>query len=138
MGATSSCLNDIANDDFLPILRIEECKSNDGQHLENVRKLSLNETGNTSLPVPEICTSVSDNSISNILDLMDTNNDPLEQKLLHKPIQATSSNIAEIKSSGSDVSISFFLDRENIGDAYDEANFANVNTNINQQKNDQK
>lgn len=128
MGATSSCINDIANDDFVPILRIEESEPTNGKHTEDVRKLSLIETRkNTfSLSVPAIRTSLSDNSISN---LMDTNNETLEQTLLHVPVQTATSNSAEMKSSGSDVSISFFLDRENIGDAFDEVNFANVNNN---------
>lgn len=130
MGATSSCLNDIANDDFVPILRIEECESNNGKHSEDGRKLSLIEIKNNSLSVPAIIrTSVSDNSISNILDIMDTNNETLEQTLLSIPIPAN-----EMKSSGSDVSISFFLDRENVEDAYDEVNFANVNTNLIERK----
>lgn len=136
MGATSSCVNDIANDNFVPILRIEESEPSNRKHLEGVRKLSLiaTEKNTQSLSVPVIRTSASDNSISNILDLMDTNNETLEQTLLHVPIRAVSSNSAEMKSSGSDVSISFFLDRENIDDAFDEVNFANVNTNISEQK----
>lgn len=132
MGATSSCINDIANDDFVPILRIEESEPINVKHSEDVRKLSLIETKKNTLAVPAIRTSRSDNSISNILDLMDTNNETLEQTLLHVPVQTTSSNSADLKSSGSDVSISFFLDRENIGDTFDEVNFANVNTNISQ------
>lgn len=131
MGATSSCINDIANDDFVPILRIEETSPIKGKHLEDIRKLSLNETrkNSLSLPVPAIRASHSDNSISNILDLMDTNNEILEQTLLHVPVQATSNGveIKSMKSLGSDVSISFFLDRENIGDVFDEMNFASVN-----------
>lgn len=130
MGATSSCINDIANDDFVPILRIEESEPTNGKHFEDVRKLSLIETKRNTLSVPAIRTSLSDNSISNILDLMDTNNETLEQTLLHVPGQTASSTTGEMKSSGSDVSISFFLDRENIGDAFDEVNFANVNTNM--------
>lgn len=132
MGATSSCINDIANDDFVPILRIEESEPINVKHSDDVRKLSLIETKKNTLAVPAIRTSRSDNSISNILDLMDTNNETLEQTLLHVPVQTTSSNSADLKSSGSDVSISFFLDRENIGDTFDEVNFANVNTNISQ------
>lgn len=131
MGATSSCINDIANDDFVPILRIEEPEPTNGKHLEDVRKLSLIETKKNTLSVPVIRTSLSDTSISNILDLMDTNNETLEQTLLRVPVQTTSSNSGELKSLGSDVSISFFLDRENIDDAFDEVNFANVNTNLN-------
>lgn len=135
MGATSSCVNDIANDDFVPILRIDECESSNIKHFEDERKLSLNEIQKNTLSIPAIIrTSVSDNSISNILDLMDTNNETLEQTLLHISLQATSSSNIEMKSSGSDVSISFFLDRENIGDAFDETNFGNVNTNISEMK----
>lgn len=135
MGATSSCINDIANDDFIPILRIEESEPTNGKHFEDVRKLSLIETKRNALSVPTIRTSLSDNSISNVLDLMDTNNETLEQTLLHVPVQATSSSTGEMKPSGSDVSISFFLDRENIGDAFDEVNFANVNTNMSKNQN---
>lgn len=129
MGATSSCINDIANDNFVPILRIEESETTNGRHLEDARKLSLNETGKNTLSPPVIRTSLSDNSLSNILDLMDTNNETLEQTLLHVPVQTTSNSSVAMKSSGSDVSISFFLDRENIGDAFDEINFASVNNN---------
>lgn len=132
MGATSSCINDIANDDFVPILRIEEVAEDENkrpsQYADN-RKLSVNEVRTNTLSVPTIRTSASDNSISNILDLFDTNKEALEKSLLTVPMQASSTSLAEMKSSGSDVSISFFLDRENIGDAYDENDFANVNTN---------
>lgn len=130
MGATSSCINDIANDDFIPILRIDESEPINvpTRHVEDVRKLSLIETKKNTLSIPVIRTSHSDNSISNILDLMDTNSETLEQTLLHIPAPTAP---GEMKSSGSDVSISFFLDRENIGDVFDEVNFANVNTNMN-------
>lgn len=125
MGATSSCINDIANDDFVPILHIEAVseEENSSMHEVNTSTLPIN------LTVPVIHTSASDNSISNILDLLDTKNETLEKTLLSVPLQASTSN-SDMKSSGSDVSISFFLDRENIDEAYDENNFANVNNNL--------
>lgn len=125
MGATSSCMNDIANDDFVPILRIDEYKTANKTHTED-RNLSLNEYEKKNLSVPAIRTSQSDTSISNILDLMDTNNETLNQTLLHAPIPPSSSINAETKPSRSEISISFFLDRENNDDAPDEGDFANI------------
>lgn len=124
MGATSSCINDIANDDFVPILHIEAVSEEENCSMHEVNTSTL-----PNLTVPVIHTSASDNSISNILDLLDTKNETLEKTLLSVPLQASTSS-SDMKSSGSDVSISFFLDRENIGEAYDENDFANVNNNL--------
>lgn len=113
MGATSSCINDIANDDFVPILNIEEVSDQDN-------KLS------NRLTVPAIHESASDHSISNILELFESKNENTENSFLAVP---TSINPTELKSSGSDISISFFLDGEQSSDIYDENSFANVNSN---------
>lgn len=124
MGATSSCINDIANDDFLPILHIEEVfEENNRPNNED-----STEVNSKNLSVPAIHTSPSDDSISNILDLLD--NEQMEGKLLTVPQQAATTKTSEMRSSGSDVSISFFLDRELSGDPYDEFEFANVNSNV--------
>lgn len=98
MGATSSCINDIANDDFIPILNIEDVADE-----ENSAACGMNHNG---LP----------------LDVK------ARDSLLSVPMPNTTTTSTEMKSSGSDVSISFFLDRE-MDDTYDENNFANVNSN---------
>lgn len=123
MGATSSNLNDIANDDFVPFIHIEEIseETSTKSNLSNER----NSTNTNALLLPSIHTSASDTSISNILDLMENNNSSFDKPLLTVP-----NNANEMKTSGSDVSISFFLDREYSGDGFDENSFANVNTNM--------
>lgn len=136
MGATSSSINDISNDDFVPFLHIEEVTGDkdDPSRFEDKKDCSV--TKNT-LSIPVIHTSASDNSISNVLDLLDTNNDNLNSTLLSIPLQASFAGASKIKSSSSDVSISFFLDREHFGVGFDENNFANVNNNmLSDQKND--
>lgn len=135
MGATSSCINDIANDDFVPILNIEEFAEEENEGAA----LIINETraqSSNMLSVPAIRTSASDNSISNILDFLGTNNEMKENTYLSIPRRRPSA--CELKSSGSDVSISFFLDREQIGDTFDENTFANVNTNVLDERNRKK
>lgn len=126
MGATSSCINDIGNDDFVPIVNIEEVSDEE-------RETSTNEdvTNYTKLSVPAIHQSVSDHSISNILDLFETNNDNTENSFLTVPATI---NSTELKSSGSDISISFFLDSEQNSDIYDENSFASVNSNSSHRK----
>lgn len=120
MGATSSCINDIANDDFIPILHIEE------EMKENNTETGFVENENM-LSIPAIHTSASDNSISNILDFLGTN-DTIENSFHAVPSRTT-----ELKSSGSDVSISLFLDT--YVDACDENTSANVDTNISSNQN---
>lgn len=130
MGATSSCINDIANDDFVPILNIEEFadEENDETNLIVNENLTIAQSSNM-LSVPAIRTSSSDASISNsMLDFIGTNNELKENASLSVPHRRPSA--CELKSSGSDVSISFFLDREQINDMFDEQTFANVNTNL--------
>lgn len=141
MDATSSCLNtcinDIANDDFVPILNIEEFAEEEEEN--EGAALILNETiaqSSNMLSVPGIRTSASDNSISNILDFLGTNNELKENSYLSIPRRRPSA--CQLKSSGSDVSISFFLDREQIGDTFDENTFANVNTNVIDERNRKK
>lgn len=114
MGATSSCINDIANDDFIPILHIEEVMK------ENNMETGFVENENM-LSIPATHTSASDKSISNILDFLGTD-DTIENSFLAVPLRTTSAS--ELKSFGSDVSISFFLG------TCDENTSANVNTNI--------
>lgn len=115
MGATSSCLNDIANDDFLPILHIEPLL--DGMNMSESTNYSRQLISSNTLTVPSIHISESGNSNSNILDIFDNNIETIE-------------STREIKSSGSEISISFFLDREPMSDVFDENNFANVNSDI--------
>lgn len=119
MGATSSCINDIANDDFVPILNIEEVPD-----VDNTDDYAITNFNKLSVP-SSIHESASDHSISNILDLFEINQ--TNENVLAVP---TSVNPTEMKSSGSDVSISFFLDSEQCSDIYDENSFANVNSNI--------
>lgn len=133
MGPTSSCINDIANDDFVPILHIDEITEEDNRS----NNVDLTEVNSKNLSVPVIHTSPSDESISNILDLLDTNNEQMEGTLLTVPQQVASPKTSEMRSSGSDVSISFFLDREQNCDPYDEFEFANVNSNILSQQNNE-
>lgn len=138
MGATSSCINDIDNDDFVPILNIEEyADENDEAKLIINNNSSLPQSSNDSrlLSVPGIRTSASDNSISNMLDFIGNNNE-MRESTLSVPLRRTSAG--ELKSSGSDVSISFFLDREQISDIFDENTFANVNTNVLDERNRKK
>lgn len=133
MGATSSCINDIANDDFAQILHIEEVKGDDDSgtdesvgHAENIPMLK------SKLKIPNIRTSVSDNSLSHMLDLAESIVTSNENSFLTIPSMgaaATAPNMSEMKASGSDVSISFFLDRDDAGEAFDENTFANVNSN---------
>lgn len=138
MGATSSSINDIANDNFVPILNIEEFTGGDNDEDDEGTALIINENttitkSSNMLSVPTIRTSASDNSISNVLDFLGTNS---ENVLLSVPGRRTSAG--ELKSSGSDVSISFFLDREQMSDTYDENTFANVNTNVLDERNRKK
>lgn len=137
MGATSSCINDIANDDFVPILNIEDYaeEENDGAALL-INEDTATPRSSNMLSVPTIRTSASDNSISNILDFLGTNNELKDNSLLSVPYRRPSAG--ELKSSGSDVSISFFLDREQMSDTYDENTFANVNTNVLDERNRKK
>lgn len=139
MGATSSCINDIDNDDFVPILNIEEYANEDDEaNLIINNKSTMPRSSNDShlLSVPGIRTSASDNSISNMLDFIGNNNELEENASLSVPLRRTSAG--ELKSSGSDVSISFFLDREQISDIFDENTFANVNTNVLDERNRKK
>lgn len=155
MGATSSCINDIANDDFAHILHIEEVKNNgnnsetdtdtDEDDSDNKCDYERDMNPNEKMPmlktrkapilqIPQIRTSASNN---NILDLESSSTAASsahgESSFLSVPGMGASSsttNISEMKSSGSDVSISFFLDRDDAGEEYDDENtFANVNSN---------
>lgn len=128
MGATSSNINDIANDDFVPFLNVEEVTREEVDI--SCFEADQNSVNKNSLSIPVIHTSASDHSISNVLDLLDTNNDTLENTLLSVPLQASFANASEMKSSSSDVSISCFLDRENFGNTFDEHDFASVNNNM--------
>lgn len=138
MGATSSCLNDIANDDFAQILHIEgakdeehgtdtdddKCDYDESIHNERMPMLQSN-----TLQVPRIRTSLSDSSILSALHFADsTANSSNENAFLTVPSAGTPS-MSVIKNAGSDVSISFFLDRDDAGEAFDEYTFANVNSN---------
>lgn len=141
MGATSSCLNDIANDDFAQILHIEDakddvehdtdtdtdddkCDYDESIHNERMPMLQSN-----TLQVPRIRTSHSDSSISCALNYADsTANTSNGNACL--TVAAAPSSMSIIKNAGSDVSISFFLDRDDAGEAFDdEYTFANVNSN---------
>lgn len=118
MGATSSCINDIANDDFVPILQIESFtqdfnNSESGKHSNDVKN-----SNTFSVPIIQICES--DNNNSNLLSLHD--------ETTHLPLTR------EIRSSGSDVSLSFFLDSEQMSYVFDDNSFANVNSNISESK----
>lgn len=130
MGATSSSINDIGNDDFIPILHIEDMQQDENNPLNLIIKKTYQNSQNEGKiqPIPKIKTSTSDTSISNKWDLLNSN-DTIEEKLL-VPEVMTNKNIFAMKSSGSDVSISFFLDRDHINDTYDEQTFANVNANV--------
>lgn len=136
MGATSSCINDIANDDFAHVLHIQEASDHDSEEddsdlEENAEKVPMISVTNL-LNVPQIRTSVSDNSISYVLDPTSDPADSNKHSFLNVPSANASSsaqNLAEMKSSGSDVSISFFLDRDDAGEAFDENTFANVSAN---------
>lgn len=101
MGATSCCINDIANDDFTPILNVDnghvsfESPTKENLCEEYMEVKSRSDTNFLKIP--------------NRLEILSTNT---------------------IKTSGSDVSISFFLDSEPIYETYDENAFANVNSNV--------
>lgn len=129
-GATSSCINDIANDDFVPILQIEEVMK-DTNNESKIRDID----DPNMLSIPKIHTSASDSSISNILDFLG-NNSETENLFLQVPMASKFKSSGSLNSrrnsscgsrKSSDVSLSFFLDREHIGDTYDENTFANVN-----------
>lgn len=133
MGATSSCINDIANDDFIPFLHVEEVHQDEESRTHFVTRdnLSMTQDDANTLSIPKIQSSTSDNSISNILDFLDTNDKVPMDSFLNVPQDPN--NIFEMKPSRSDVSISFFLDREHISDTFDEQTFANVNADIREQ-----
>lgn len=110
MGDTSSCINDIDNDDFIPIFNIEEIKQN-----EKISPHSMN--GDELKPQKFVTYSSKFNSLN-------------QNESLAVPLEKEKKNMHEMKSSGSDVSISFFLDRDYINDIYDEHTFANVNADV--------
>lgn len=116
LGAASSCLNDIANDDFPQILRIEEA-SDDEDDSHHVPILQLN---SKNLDVPQMQMTVSTNSISNILD------NAVDCQRID---DGTYLDVPEMKSSASDISISHILDQDSTTENFDEHTFANVNTN---------
>lgn len=129
MGETSSCINDIANDELIPILHDKEV-----QRDESVPKCSvdmdnfiLSQSKDKVPIVSNISSLESDESPSNDLSLSEFSNN----NSLQVPQDETKKNLFAMKSSGSDVSISFFLDREHIDNVYDDdRNFASVNSNI--------
>lgn len=114
MGATSSCINDIANDNFIPNLQIETFTQNSHTIESRNYNYPVPNPNTFSAPIIHICNS--DISNSNLLR-------PIDEKIL-----LPSKN--EIKSVGSDVSLSFFLDSEQIHDRFDDNSFANVNSNL--------
>lgn len=127
MGATSSCINDIANDDFVPILNIDEVSDEENPN-STINKRNYIIPNYNKLSVPAIHESASNHSISNILDFLDTSNENTNGSLLAVPLANTPINSNEMKSSGSDVSISYFLDREQFNEIYDGNNSASVNS----------
>lgn len=119
LGAASSCLNDIGNDDFPQILRIEEATdSEDEEHEEE--HLPIIRVSSRNLNILEMQMTTSSNSISNILDNVDGCQRSEDGAFLDVPT---------MKPSSSDISISYILDQDSTTDNFDENTFANVNTN---------
>lgn len=119
LGAASSCLNDIGNDDFPQILHIEEATDDEDEHTyrENLPDIQLN---SSALGVPEIKMTTSSISISNILDNVIDCQRSEDGAFLDVP---------EMKPSTSDVSISYILDQDSSIEHYDDTTFADENTN---------
>lgn len=141
MGATSSCLDDIANDDFAQILHIEDAKDDEHNDTdtdddkcnydESIHNERMPMLQSNTLQVHRIRTSLSDSSISCEQICADSIANSLnENAFLTVPSSsAATPNVSAIKNAGSDVSISFFLDRHDAGETFDEYTFANVNSN---------
>lgn len=117
LGAASSCLNDIGNDDFPQILCIDEATDDEDEDHEDV---SINQLSSRNLDVPQIRVTTSTNSISNILDNATDCQRTEDDAYLY---------VAGMKPSSSDMSISHILDQDNSTEFFDENTFANVNTN---------
>lgn len=118
LGAASSCLNDIGNDDFPQILRIEEATDDEDDYDgENTSTAQLN---SKKLNASTMQMTTSTNSISNILD------NASDCQCIE---DGTYLDVPEMKSSPSDISISHILDRDSSTECFDENTFANVNTN---------
>lgn len=138
IGAASSNINDIANDDFAQILHIDEPKYDDNEYddsengdSENGENVPMIGSSSNSSLSPGIQMLVSDNSTPNLVDLADSNTNqtnPTDNSFL--TVQSNASDATTpMKQSSSDVSISFFLDRDDNNETFDENTFANVNAN---------
>lgn len=75
IGAASSNINDIANDDFAQILHIDEPKYDDNEYddIENGENVPMIASSSNPLSSPGIQMLVSDNSTPNLVDLADSN-----------------------------------------------------------------
>lgn len=120
LGAASSCLNDIGNDDFPQILRIEEASDDDDDDHEYQQNLPIIRLNSRNLDVPEMQMGSSTNSISNILD---------NAIGCQRIDDGAYLSVGEMKPSTSDISISHILDQDSATENFDEHTFANVNTN---------
>lgn len=118
LGAASSCLNDIANDDFPQILRIEEA-TDDEDETDNAN-LPIIQLNSGKLNLPQMRQTTSTNSISNILDNV-TDCPRIDD--------GTYLDVPGMKPSASDMSISHILDQDSTTENFDEHTFASVNTN---------
>lgn len=136
MGPTSSCINDIGNDDFPQILHIEEASDDDEDGKSDSGTLDATpiiQLNSHTLFAPIMRTCASDNSISQILEKSNGNLNYQFTENEYVSLPSTTNELmppaTEMKSAGSDFSISFILDRDNLSENYDENTFANVNTN---------
>lgn len=143
LGAASSCINDIANDDFPQILNIQpptdEDESEDGSDESETAPIissRRNSSISNALKVPQIRMTNSDNSISHVLDAADgelsqsvPSDGGLFMKIGSQRKQSLCLPVPDMKQASSDVSISHILDRDNGTESFDENNFASVNAN---------
>lgn len=135
MGPSSSCVNDIANDDFLQILHIDETSDvDDNIDDENrIERRPIIQINSNNLHVPQIRTSLSDTSICNLMDSANSGviNQARSNQNLSVPYghRSNSLTVPGIRSAPSDVSISLFLDQHS-NEPFDENTFADVNTNL--------
>lgn len=115
LGAASSCMNDIGNDDFPQILRIEEPTS-ESEDSDNSETAPIIHQQKGSSKVPEIRMTSSDNSISNAIDSAENNyydNSMDDGLILNLPSKYRGSAIESRKgSNASEISISSILDED--------------------------
>lgn len=130
MGPSSSCLNDLNNDDFVQILHIDEVSDDetDEKAVEQYDNPILNMNSNFLAAPESMKPNTSDASISYILDHAN-DNDFSEVQLMDNQssrIRSTSLNVPELKDAPSDYSISHILDQANTNNSFHTINSNNI------------